>query len=123
MKMATMNISLPGPMAEFVRTTVERDYGNASEFFRDLVREEIHQQVEADVRLLAAEPTEPPRGLRRRTLVRSSRFKAGKEGDPCASSLTRMWPPLTYDKDLLDSGKPFGVEILRPSAFLKRFTA
>jgi Arc/MetJ-type ribon-helix-helix transcriptional regulator len=39
MKMATMNISLPGPMAEFVRTTVERDYGNASEFFRDLVRE------------------------------------------------------------------------------------
>ena len=34
--MATMNISLPGPMAEFVRATVERDYGNASEFFRDL---------------------------------------------------------------------------------------
>ena len=26
-------------LAEFVRTTVERDYGNASEFFRDLVRE------------------------------------------------------------------------------------
>jgi hypothetical protein len=30
---------------------------------------------------------------------------------------------VTYDKDLLDLGKPYGVEILRPSAFLKRFTA
>ena len=30
---------------------------------------------------------------------------------------------VTYDKDLLELGKPFGVEILRPSVFLKRFTA
>jgi Arc/MetJ-type ribon-helix-helix transcriptional regulator len=62
MKVATMNISLPGPMAEFVRTTVERDYGNASEFFRDLVREKIRQQVEADVRLLAAATDGAPAG-------------------------------------------------------------
>ena len=62
MKMATMNISLPGPMAEFVRATVERDYGNASEFFRDLVREKIRQEVEADVRLLAAAADGAPAG-------------------------------------------------------------
>ena len=62
MKMATMNISLPGPMAEFVRATVERDYGNASEFFRDLVREKIRQEVEADVRLLAAVTDGAPAG-------------------------------------------------------------
>ena len=62
MKMATMNISLPGPMAEFVRATVERDYGNASEFFRDLVREKIRQEVEADVRLQAAATDGAPAG-------------------------------------------------------------
>ena len=28
---------------------------------------------------------------------------------------------VTYDKDLLDLGKPFGLEILRPAAFLERF--
>ena len=28
---------------------------------------------------------------------------------------------VTYDKDLLDLGKPFGLEIVRPSAFLNRF--
>lgn len=28
---------------------------------------------------------------------------------------------VTYDKDLLDLGKPFGIEILRPSQFLNRF--
>ena len=34
MKMATLNISLPGPMAAFVRAQCERDYGNLSEYFR-----------------------------------------------------------------------------------------
>ena len=47
-----MNISLPGPMAEYIRAIVERDYGNASEFFRDLVREKIRKEVEVDVRFL-----------------------------------------------------------------------
>jgi putative PIN family toxin of toxin-antitoxin system len=28
---------------------------------------------------------------------------------------------VTYDKDLLEMGKPFGIEILRPSQFLNRF--
>jgi len=62
MKMDTMNISLPGPMAEFVRTTVERDYGNASEFFRELVRERIRREVEADVRFLETATEGAPAG-------------------------------------------------------------
>lgn len=52
MKMDTMNISLPQPMAEFVRRNVERDYGNASEYFRDLVREKMQREIEADLRFL-----------------------------------------------------------------------
>ena len=62
MKMDTMNISLPGPMAEFVRATVERDYGNASEFFRDLVREKIRREVEADLRFLETATRGAPAG-------------------------------------------------------------
>ncbi len=52
MKMDSINISLPQPMADFVRGVVERDYGNASEYFRDLVRERIQREVEADVAFL-----------------------------------------------------------------------
>jgi Arc/MetJ-type ribon-helix-helix transcriptional regulator len=37
--MSTLNISLPKAMDEFVRENVGRDYGNVSEFFRDLLRE------------------------------------------------------------------------------------
>ena len=54
MKMDTMSISLPKPMAEFVRQNVEREYGNASEYFRDLVREKMRKQIEADVKFLEA---------------------------------------------------------------------
>jgi putative PIN family toxin of toxin-antitoxin system len=46
------------------------------------------------------------------------------QDDPyLAAALSARAVIVTYDKDLLDLGKPFGVEILRPSAFLKRFTA
>jgi Arc/MetJ-type ribon-helix-helix transcriptional regulator len=54
MKMDTMNISLPKPMSEFVRQNVERDYGNASEYFRDLVREKMVREIEADLKFLEA---------------------------------------------------------------------
>jgi antitoxin ParD1/3/4 len=38
--MATMTISLPEPMREFIEGEVERgDYGSASELFREMVRE------------------------------------------------------------------------------------
>jgi Arc/MetJ-type ribon-helix-helix transcriptional regulator len=52
MKMDTMNISLPKPMSEFVRQNVARDYGNVSEFFRDLVREKMEREIEADLKFL-----------------------------------------------------------------------
>ena len=52
MKMETMNISLPKAMSEFVRANVERDYGNASEYFRDLVRERMLKEVEDDLKFL-----------------------------------------------------------------------
>ncbi|MGH7950947.1 MAG: ribbon-helix-helix domain-containing protein [Limisphaerales bacterium] len=52
MKMDTMNISLPKSMSEFVRQNVERNYGNASEYIRDLLREKMRQQIEADVKFL-----------------------------------------------------------------------
>ena len=47
-----MNISLPPAMAEFVRRRVDENYGNASEFFRELVREKIQREVDADLALL-----------------------------------------------------------------------
>ena len=52
MKMDSINISLPQPMADFVRAVVERDYGNASEYFRELVRERQQREIAADVALL-----------------------------------------------------------------------
>jgi len=52
MKMSTINISLPPAMAEFVRQRTEREYGNVSEYFRDLVRERIQKEVGEDVTFL-----------------------------------------------------------------------
>ena len=50
--MVTMNISLPKAMSEFVRLNVERNYGNASEYFRDLVRERMQREIQADLKFL-----------------------------------------------------------------------
>jgi Arc/MetJ-type ribon-helix-helix transcriptional regulator len=52
MNMDSMNISLPPAMAEFVRRQVDQDYGNVSEYFRDLVRERIKREVDADLAFL-----------------------------------------------------------------------
>ena len=62
MKMSTVNISLPKAMGEFVRENVERDYGNVSEFFRDLVRERIRRHIEADLALLNTATDGAPAG-------------------------------------------------------------
>ncbi len=50
--METMNISLPKATSEFVRLNVERNYGNASEYFRELVRERMQREIEADLKFL-----------------------------------------------------------------------
>ena len=39
-------------MAEYVRRSVGENYGNASEFFRELVRARMDREVEADVEFL-----------------------------------------------------------------------
>lgn len=57
MKMATLSISLPAPMAAFVRSQCERDCGNVSEYFRSLVREKMRKEIDDDLRLL--ESTRP----------------------------------------------------------------
>lgn len=62
MKMASINISLPEPMADYVRQAVGRDYANASEYFRDLVRERIAAEVGADVQLLREATQNAPVG-------------------------------------------------------------
>lgn len=44
------------------------------------------------------------------------------QDDPyLAAALSARALLVTYDHDLLDLGKPFGLEIIRPSAFLRRF--
>lgn len=50
--MDSMNISLPGPMAEFVRRQTQQHFGNVSEFFRALVREKIQREIDADLAFL-----------------------------------------------------------------------
>lgn len=62
MKMNTVNISLPTAMSEFVRENVERDYGNVSEFFRDLLRERMRREIEADLAFLNSTAEGAPAG-------------------------------------------------------------
>jgi len=51
--MATMNVSLPDALKEFVEAQVsERGYGTSSEFVRDLIR---HEQARARLRTLVIE--------------------------------------------------------------------
>ena len=62
MKMDSINISLPQPMADFVRSVVEREYGNASEYFRELVRERQQREIAADVAFLESTHAGAPVG-------------------------------------------------------------
>jgi Arc/MetJ-type ribon-helix-helix transcriptional regulator len=52
--MDTMSISLPPEQAEYVRRSVARDFGNASEFIRDCIRERMRREIEADLAVLDA---------------------------------------------------------------------
>jgi Arc/MetJ-type ribon-helix-helix transcriptional regulator len=62
MKMDSMNISLTPEQSEYVRRTVERDFGNASEFFRDLLRERMRREIETDLAVLNATTKGAPVG-------------------------------------------------------------
>ena len=55
--MATMNVSLPDPMKEWVNTQTETGrYGNASDYVRDLIRrdQEKHDKIAELQRLINA---------------------------------------------------------------------
>jgi Arc/MetJ-type ribon-helix-helix transcriptional regulator len=48
--------------SEYVRRRVERDFGNVSEFFRELIRERMRQEIAADLALLKATAKGAPAG-------------------------------------------------------------
>ena len=54
-------------------------------------------------------------------LLGKQRSRDAKDDPYLATALSADAVIITYDKDLLDLGKPFGIEILRPSQFLNRF--
>lgn len=60
--MGTMNISLTPEQTDYVRRTVARDFGNASEFFRELLRERMKREIEADLALLQSTTPGAPAG-------------------------------------------------------------
>ncbi len=52
--MATMNVSLPDPMREWVETQVEGGhYANASDYIRDLIRHDQRRAQELDAAITA----------------------------------------------------------------------
>ncbi len=54
--MATMNISLPDPLREFVETSVrDGNYSTISEYFRELVRADQKQKAEQRLEKLLLE--------------------------------------------------------------------
>lgn len=62
MKMTTMNVSLTPEQSEYVKRAVQRDFGNASEFFRELIRERMRREIEADLAVLNATNKLAPAG-------------------------------------------------------------
>ena len=62
-------------------------------------------------------------GIWKKSASSNPRSRDPQDDPYLAAALSARAVIVTYDKDLLDLGKPFGVEILRPSVFLKRFTA
>jgi antitoxin ParD1/3/4 len=51
--MATMTISLPEPMREFIENEVAAgDYGSASEFFREMVRDRQKRKAQERLEML-----------------------------------------------------------------------
>ncbi len=48
------------------------------------------------------------------------RSRDAKDDPYLAAALSAKAVIVTYDKDLLDMGKPFGIEIMKPATFLSR---
>ena len=62
MKINTINISLTPAQSEFVRRTVSRDFGDANEFFRDLLRERMEAEIASDLEFLKSTQQRAPAG-------------------------------------------------------------
>lgn len=60
--MKTVNISLTAEQSEYLRRCVERDFGNVSEYFRDLIRERMKREVDADMQFLKSTTKGAPAG-------------------------------------------------------------
>jgi antitoxin ParD1/3/4 len=58
--MSTMNISLPGPLKEFVDEQVKRGYGTSSEYVRELIRRD-HDRLQ--LRGLLLDGAASPKGV------------------------------------------------------------
>ena len=79
--MATMNVSLPDPMKEWVERQAEQGrYGNVSDYVRDLIRKD--QERQAALGLLQAAITEgvesgPPRSFDIAAFTKTMRDRHG----------------------------------------------
>jgi Arc/MetJ-type ribon-helix-helix transcriptional regulator len=51
--MQTLNISVTTEQEDYVRRCVERDFGNVSEFFRELIRERMKREIDEDLDFLS----------------------------------------------------------------------
>jgi hypothetical protein len=52
MKMSTMNIALTPDQAAYVRRKANKDFGNVSEFFRDMLRSRMSLETASDLKFL-----------------------------------------------------------------------
>jgi antitoxin ParD1/3/4 len=85
--MATMNISLPDKMKEWVEAqTMDGRYANASDFVRDIIRrEQVKAERIAKLRELYLEgKASPSRTVERSELLRSIKLKMGIENGMAA---------------------------------------
>ncbi len=78
--MATMNVSLPDPMKEWVNAQTETGrYGNASDYVRDLIRrdQDRHSKI-AEIQRLVTEGLESGTSNRSMSeILTAARLKAG----------------------------------------------
>ncbi|MGP1395161.1 MAG: type II toxin-antitoxin system ParD family antitoxin [Inquilinaceae bacterium] len=82
--MATMNVSLPGPMKDWVeRQTKGGRYSNASDYVRDLIRRDQDRAAKiAAIQARVAEGLESGEGERSMEQLREAARKRVKASDP-----------------------------------------
>lgn len=75
--MATMNISLPDPMKEFVETQAQKEgFGTVSEYLRSIIREVQKREAREDL---------------------EAKLKEGLESDPAAPLTSQEWDAIEQE--------------------------